>query len=58
MVLSRNDTDSVLFRKFILGVEKRMGRLVLQNIGISIDMLLLMLQGYEEELQERSLIDK
>ena len=58
MVLSRNDTDSVLFRKFIQGVEKRMGRLVLQNIGISIDMLLLMLQGYEEELQEKALIDK
>jgi hypothetical protein len=56
MVLSRNETDSVLFRKFILGVEKRMGRLVLQNIGISVDMLAIMLQGYEEELQDE-LID-
>lgn len=28
-----------------------MGRLVLQNIGISVDMLQLILQGYEEELK-------
>ena len=57
MVLSRNETDSVLFRKFMLGVEKRMGRLVLQNIGISIDMLMIILEGYEEELQFE-MIDK
>ena len=43
-------TDSKLFTMFMLGCEKRMGRLVKQDLGLSLDMLQAILNLYEEEL--------
>lgn len=42
-------TDSTLFRKFMVGCEKRMGRLVIQEKGISIEMMLGVMDILEEE---------
>lgn len=48
--LTSSPTDSLLFRMFMKGCEKRMGRLVNQDLGISIEVLLEMLRMYEMEL--------
>jgi hypothetical protein len=45
-------TQSRLFVMFMQGCEKRMGRLVKQDLGLSIDMLIEMLDLYEVELGE------
>ena len=42
-------TDTRLFRKFMVGLEKRMGRLVIQNSGMSIELLLALLAEMEVE---------
>ena len=44
-------TDSQLFTMFMLGCEKRMGRLVKQDAGISFEVLQMMLKNYEAELR-------
>lgn len=49
-VITRNKTDSRFFRKFMRGLEKRMGRLVIQNLGITHELLSEILQRYDEEL--------
>ena len=46
-------TESKLFSMFMLGCEKRMGRLVKQDLGLSLDMLQAMLNIYEEELSSQ-----
>ena len=38
--LNSGGTDTRLFRKFIAGLERRMGRFVRQNSGIAVDVLL------------------
>jgi hypothetical protein len=45
-------TDSQLFTMFMTGCEKRMGRLVKQDVGISLEMMLAMLREYEKELED------
>jgi hypothetical protein len=45
-------TDSKLFSMFMLGCEKRMGRLVKQDLGLSFDMLVAILNIYEDELND------
>ena len=47
-------TDSQLFTMFMLGCEKRMGRLVKQDLGISLEVLQRMLVEYEGELEDES----
>jgi hypothetical protein len=53
---SRSPLDSLLFRKFMLGLEKRMGRLVYQDLAISVDLLLEILKEYELELLDKDVI--
>ena len=48
--LTSSPTDSVLFRMFALGCEKRMGRIVIQEMAFSIEVVLNLLEGFEEEL--------
>ena len=45
-------TDSKLFTMFMLGCEKRMGRFVKQDIGISFEILQAMLDLYDQELND------
>ena len=47
--VNQGSTDTRLFRKIMVGLEKRMGRLVIQNAGISVEMLLAMLEDVEME---------
>ena len=47
---SKSPLNSALFRKFMLGLEKRMGRVVYQDLGLSVELLLEILSMYEEEL--------
>jgi len=54
-VLNNGGTDTRLFRKFIAGLERRMGRVVRQNSGIAIDILLKVFENYERELSQSSL---
>jgi predicted Zn-ribbon and HTH transcriptional regulator len=44
-------TDSKLFSMFMMGCEKRMGRFVKQDVGISLPVLQEMLNLYDEELK-------
>jgi len=53
--LNNGGTDTRLFRKFIAGLERRMGRVVRQNSGIAIDVLLKVFENYEGELSQSSL---
>ena len=53
--LNNGGTDTRLFRKFIAGLERRMGRVVRQNSGIAIDVLLRVFENYERELSQSSL---
>ncbi len=48
---SSSNLNSVLFRHFMIGLEKRMGRVVIQNIAVSATMLILILESMEEELR-------
>ncbi len=48
---SKSELNSVLFRQFMYGLEKRMGRVVIQNIAVSATMLIHILNGMEEELR-------
>ena len=45
-------TDSRLFTMFMTGCERRMGRMVKQDLGISLDMLQEMLLDFEKELED------
>ena len=48
--LNSNSTDSRLFRRFMLGLEKQMGRHVKQDLGISVEVLCEVLNHYERDL--------
>ena len=45
-------TDSKLFTMFMLGCEKRMGRFVKQDLGISLKMMRAILERYDVELMD------
>ena len=45
-------TDSKLFTMFMLGCEKRMGRFVKQDLGISLKMMKAILERYDVELMD------
>jgi hypothetical protein len=49
--LINSETQSRLFTMFMVGCEKRMGRLVKQDLGLSIDMLLAVLTLYDIEME-------
>ena len=48
--LSSSETESLLFRKFMEGLEDRMGRDVRQQKGMSVELLKRILSGYESDL--------
>ena len=48
--LSQSPLNSLLFRKFMTGLEKRMGRLVFQDLALSVELLMEILRLYELEL--------
>ena len=48
---SKSPLNSLLFRKFMMGLEKRMGRLVYQDLAISVELLLELLARYETKLE-------
>ena len=48
---SKSPLNSILFRKFMMGLEKRMGRLVFQDLALSVELLLELLAAYEVELE-------
>ena len=50
MAFVSGPTDSKLFTMFMLGCEKRMGRFVKQDLGISFKMLEAILERYDREL--------
>ena len=50
-VVNHGSTDTRLFRKFMVGLEKRMGRLVIQNSGLSVELLLALLRVMEDEYE-------
>ena len=47
-------TDLVAFRMFMLGCEKRMGRVVLQELGFTVEVVLEMLAGWDRELSSEA----
>ena len=53
--VTNSNSDSYFFRKFCKGLEKRMGRLVIQNLGIGTDLMRILLNMLEEELNEAKL---
>ena len=55
--VNKGATDTPLFRKFMVGLEKRMGRLVLQNAGISVELLLAILDAMEKEYSRGGVTD-
>jgi hypothetical protein len=51
-------TDSRLFSMFMSGCERRMGRFVKQDLGISLPMLLAILELYEADLRNAEVTNK
>ena len=49
--LTSSPTDSVLFCMFTLGCEKRMGRVVLQELAFSVEIILALLRDFDAELE-------
>lgn len=56
--LTNMPSDSILFRRFMLGCEKRMGRLVIQERGISIEMMLGVMNFLEHDLNDAAVDQK
>lgn len=52
--LTSSVTDSVTFRMFMLGCEKRMGRIVIQELGFTVEVVVELLSGWEKELNDQS----
>ncbi len=50
--VSGSPTDSLLFRMFVRGCEKRMGRLVIQEMGLSLEMMLGVVEELNLELED------
>ena len=53
-VLATSATDTVTFRMFMLGCEKRMGRLVVQELGFTVEVVLKLLEEWDKELESDS----
>ena len=53
-------TDSILLRLFMIGCEKRMGRLVIQEVGFTVEVVKEMMRGWDSmlELEEISVRSK
>jgi hypothetical protein len=51
--LSRSGVDSALFERFIKGCEKRMGRVIKQDMGLSVPILLKILENLEIDFQDQ-----
>jgi hypothetical protein len=51
MTLERCSTNSVLFSKFIKGCEKRMGRMIKQDVALSVPILLAIQSNLEQEFK-------
>ena len=56
--LVEGETQSKLFTMFLRGCEKRMGKLIKQDLGMSFEMLRSMLNIYEEELRDPNVGDE
>ena len=52
--LTNAPTDSLVFRMFMMGCEKRMGRLVIQELGFTVEMVKAMLDLWDQELESES----
>lgn len=52
---SHSPTDSQLFDWFMLGLRKRIGVLVNQNLGISVEVMLEILNRYDAEIEDEDL---
>ena len=48
--LTNSPTDSLVFRMFMMGCEKRMGRLVIQELGMSVEVVKELLSMWDVEL--------
>jgi hypothetical protein len=55
--LTRSGVDSALFARFIKGCEKRMGRIVKQDMGLSVPILLAILDNLEADRLRASRLD-
>ena len=44
-------TDSIAFRLFMIGCEKRMGRLVIQELGFTVDVVKEIMSGWDQMLE-------
>ena len=49
--LTSSFTDSIGFRMFMTGCEKRMGRLVIQELGFTVEVVIEMLKGWDAMLE-------
>ena len=52
--LTNSPTDSLVFRMFMMGCEKRMGRLVIQELGLTVDVVKAILSLWDEELESEN----
>jgi hypothetical protein len=52
--LSQCSTNLVLFTKFIKGCEKRMGKMIKQDVALSVKILLIVLENLEQEFKSIS----
>ena len=53
--LSTSETESMVFGKFMRGLELRMGRLVLSNVGLDHRILFHIIEGYNQDLLDKNL---
>lgn len=49
--LTSASTDSIAFRLFMIGCEKRMGRLVIQEVGFTVEVVKEMMSGWDSVLE-------
>ena len=47
-------TDSILFRMFMISCEKRMGRLVIQEVGFTVEVVKEMMRGWDLMLESEN----
>ena len=53
--LTSSVTDSIGFRMFMIGYEKRMGRLVIQELGFTVEVVLEILNGWDMMLESEEI---
>ena len=54
--LTSSITDSIGFRMFMTGCEKRMGRLVIQELGFTVEVIMEMLSGWDLMLESEDIV--